>query len=57
MLRGEQHPNHKLTDVQVETIRNLWAIGHRNIKVIARNYRVSTTNIRKIINREIWTHI
>jgi Mor family transcriptional regulator len=57
MLRGEQHPNHKLTDVQVEIIRNLWAIGHRNIKVIARNYRVSTTNIRKIINREIWTHI
>jgi uncharacterized protein YjcR len=57
MLRGEQHPNHKLTDVQVEIIRNLWAIGHRNIKVIARNYGVSTTNIRKIINREIWTHI
>jgi uncharacterized protein YjcR len=57
MLRGEQHPNHKLTDVQVEIIRNLWAIGHRNIKVIARNYGVSTTNVRKIINREIWTHI
>jgi acyl CoA:acetate/3-ketoacid CoA transferase alpha subunit len=57
MLKGEQHPNHKLTDGQVEMIRALWKMGHRNLKVIASNNGVSTTNIRKIINREIWTHI
>ena len=57
MLKGEQHPNHKLTDVQVISIRYLWEIGHRNLKVIARNNGVSTTNVRKIVKREIWTHI
>jgi hypothetical protein len=57
MLKGEQHPNHKLTDVQIVSIRHLWEIGHRNLKVIARNNGVSTTNIRKIVKREIWTHI
>jgi hypothetical protein len=57
MLKGEQHPNHKLTDVQVISIRHLWEIGHRNLKVIARNNGVSTTNVRKIVKREIWTHI
>jgi hypothetical protein len=57
MLKGEQHPNHKLTDVQVVSIRHLCEIGHRNLKVIARNNGVSTTNIRKIVKREIWTHI
>jgi len=57
MLKGEQHPNHKLTDVQVISIRQLWEMGHRNLKVIARNNGVSTTNVRKIVKREIWTHI
>jgi hypothetical protein len=57
MLKGEQHPNHKLTDGQVEMIRALWKMGHRNLKVIAANNGVSTTNVRKIVKREIWTHI
>ena len=56
-LRGEAHPQHKLTESQVRMIRKLWAIGHRNTKVLARNNGVSTSNIRKIVKNETWTHI
>ena len=56
-LVGELHPMHKLTEVQVMQIRDLWKIGHRNVKVLARNNGVSTTNIKKIVRNETWTHI
>lgn len=56
-LRGESHPAHKLTEEQVTSIRKLWKIGHRNIKVLARNNKVSSSNIRKIVRNEIWTHL
>lgn len=57
ILRGQSHPSAKLTDEQVRQIRNLWDMGHRNVKVIARNNRVSTSNIKKIIKRKTWTHL
>lgn len=56
-LRGESHPAHKLTERQVKSIRKLWAIGHRNIRVLARNNGVSPANIRKIVKGQTWTHI
>jgi len=56
-LRGESHPQHKLTEDQVKAIRKLWAIGHRNIRVLARNNGVSQANIRKIVKGQTWTHI
>jgi|TARA_Y100000817_G_scaffold291689_1_gene263399 hypothetical protein len=56
-LKGELHPQHKLTENQVRMIRKLWGIGHRNIKVLARNNGVSTSNIRKIVKNKTWTHI
>ena len=57
MLRGEAHPMHKLTEVQVLQIRELYKIGHRNINVIARNYKVSPANIKKIVTNKTWTHM
>ena len=54
---GEQHPHSKLNNKQVVQIRNLWDIGHRNIRVIAKNFGVSTTNIRKIVEGETWKHL
>ena len=42
-LKGELHPQHKLTENQVRMIRKLWDIGHRNIKVLVKN--------------KTWTHI
>jgi hypothetical protein len=57
ILRGESHPSSKLTDDQVIQIRKLWEMGHRNIQVMARNNRVSTSNIKKIIQRKTWVHL
>lgn len=56
-LKGEEHPQHKLTEKQVIAIRRLWEIGHRNIRVLAKNNGVSTSNIRKIVKNQTWTHI
>ena len=57
ILRGESHPSAKLTDEQVLQIRKLWGMGHRNIKVMARNNHVSSSNIMKIIQFKTWTHL
>ncbi len=57
MLRGEAHPMHKLTEEQILQIRELYKIGHRNINVIARNYKVSPANIKKIVTNQTWTHM
>jgi len=54
---GEQHPQSKLKNEDIKQIRNLWEVGHRNIRVIARNYGVSTTNIKKIVNGSTWKHL
>lgn len=57
ILRGQSHPSAKLTDEQVLHIRRLWSMGHRNIKVIARNNKVSPSNVLKIIQRKTWNHL
>ncbi len=57
ILRGQFHPSAKLTDEQVLMIRHLWKIGHRNIRVIARNHNVSSSNIKKIVTNQTWTHM
>ena len=57
MLRGEAHPMHKLTENQVLQIRELWKVGHRNIKVLAKNHGVSQANIKKIVTNRTWTHM
>ncbi len=57
VLRGESHPAHKLTEEQVKAIRQLWSIGHRNMKVLAQNNKVSPANIRRIVRNETWTHL
>jgi DNA-binding MarR family transcriptional regulator len=55
--RGETHPAAKLNNQQVMDIRYLWEIGHRNIRIIARNYGVSQSNIKKIVFGETWKHL
>ena len=57
IIRGQFHPSAKLTDEQVLMIRHLWKIGHRNIRVMARNNNVSTSNIKKIIDKKTWAHL
>ena len=57
ILRGQTHPSAKLTDEQVLNIRKLWKMGHRNVRVIARNNKVSPANIIKIVKNQTWTHL
>ena len=57
ILRGQSHPSAKLTDEQVLAIRDLWKMGHRNIKVIARNNKVSPSNVLNIVQRKTWAHL
>lgn len=57
ILRGQSHPSSKLTDEQVIQIRKLWTMGHRNVRVMARNNKVSSANILRIVRNETWTHL
>lgn len=57
ILRGQMHPKSKLTNEQVMHIRSLWQMGHRNVKVIAKNNNVSPSNVMKIVKRKTWTHL
>ena len=52
ILRGQQHPSAKLTEEQVLIIRDLWRMGHRNIRVIAQKPKTISTspNISKIFS-------
>ena len=47
----------ELTEEQVNNIRKLWKVGHRNIRVLARNNGVSPANIRRIVRNDTWTHL
>ena len=55
-VRGENHPNAKLTSEQVVKIRELYNLGF-SIKIIARNFKVSNWNIKEIVDRKTWVHI
>lgn len=54
---GETHPSAKLNTTQVLQIKYLWDVGHRNIRVIAKNFGVSPANVKRIVNRETWKHL
>ncbi len=53
--RGQDHPEAKLTDVEVIEIRRL-AIG-RNQQILAKRFGVSDSAIGHIIRRESWKHL
>lgn len=55
-LRGEAHPNSKLTNSQVLEIRKLYKAGFSH-KLIARNFKISTWNVVSIGTDKTWIHI
>jgi len=55
-LRGENHPNAKLTDNQVIEIKKLIKQGFSK-RLIARNYKISTWNVDYIAKEFIWKHL
>lgn len=56
-LRGEVHPDAKLTEAEVLTIRRRYAAGGVSQSALAREYGLSQPSIGKIVRRETWTHI
>ena len=54
--QGQNHPNSKLTDLDVKTIRGLAEAGLTKV-AIARKFCQSPANIGHIVNRKSWTHI
>lgn len=55
-LKGQDHPNAKLTNDDVKRIRDLHQRGF-DIKVIARNHKISLWNVKSIVKRKTWTHL
>lgn len=56
-LIGEAHHKAKLTSHQVLEIRQRYQGGENNKAALAREYQVSATTVRDIVNRRIWQHI
>ena len=54
--RGSTNGNHRLTEIQVETIRDLAKSG-RSYRGLARQFSVSKTLVSFIVRRTVWTHI
>ena len=55
-VRGESHPAAKLTEPQVREIRALVDAGSSRHELAAR-FGVSRQMVRKIANRQAWTHL
>lgn len=54
--RGERHHRSRLTADQVRAIRAAYAHG-MTVPALARQYAMTSTNIRAIVTRETWRHI
>ncbi len=56
-MPGEKNVNAKLTDDMVRLIRERYARGRVTQLEIARDVGVCQTTVRKVIQRETWTHL
>jgi hypothetical protein len=56
-LKGEKHLKHKLSEKQVNRIREEFETGLFTQKQLSQKYYVHPSNIGYIIRRKIWTHI
>ncbi len=56
-VRGSTSVLAKLNEQQIREIRNKYVRGKYGYRTLALEYGVCQTLIRKIIDREIWTHV
>lgn len=54
-VKGERHGNHKLTEVQVREIRDLYASGEHSYYSLSDIYGVSFGQIRNVVKRRAWS--
>jgi len=55
--RGERQGSSKLTSEQVLQIRAMYGVNGENSSTLAKQFGVSSTNIRYIVRRQSWKHI
>ena len=55
--RGESHANAKLTAVEVQEIRRLYATGEYYQKILAKMFGVSDGHISEIVSRHVWESV
>ena len=56
-LQGTGNHCSKLTEAQVEEIRNLYATGNPKLRIVAEKYSVTPVTIWRIKHRENWRHV
>ena len=56
-MRGEKHPQHRLTATDVCAIRKKSATGNYTQAVLAAQYGCTPSNVSRIIRRNIWRHV
>lgn len=57
LLFGEKHNMVKLTEAEVRSIREEYIPGVFGMYRLGKKYAVSASLIRKIIKKELWTHV
>ncbi len=55
--KGDTHPNAKLSDDDVRTIRRLRNTGKWTIQGIANSYKVSYGTVHGILTGKTWGHV
>jgi hypothetical protein len=55
--KGEVNGQHKLTQTEVLTIRNLYATGEVTQKALSKTFDVSPSSINNIVHNKRWKHI
>jgi hypothetical protein len=55
--QGENNGRAKLTEQDVNAIRQQYAHGNISLKQLGRNYGVSATTIKSIVTRKIWRNV
>lgn len=54
---GEDSHNAKVTAIEVQTIRSLYATGNYTMKELANNFGLGTSQTNRIIKRLTWKHL
>lgn len=57
LLKGEQHPHHRLTTTDVRAIRTDYVPGLVTLADLAGRYHVSTQTISVILRGKTWRHV
>ena len=55
--KGIGHGRHKLTETEIQEIRNLYATGSYIQQELADRFNVSRSHVCNILNNKFWTHI